>query len=127
MENFTMVYSLYCLKDLIPSEHYTMWAAFVNACQLLCQRHISERDLDSSHALLKMYCSKFSDNMGPLHCTPNMHMHLHLKDCVKDFGPVYSFWCFSFERFDGILGNYHTNNHAISIQVMRKLVISMQL
>ena len=37
-----------------------------------------------------------------------------------DFGPVYSFWCYSFERYNGILGGYQTNNRSISVQVMRK-------
>ena len=39
-----------------------------------------------------------------------MHLHLHLKECMLDYGPVYSFWCFSFERFNGILGKFN-NNH----------------
>lgn len=39
---------------------------------------------------------------------------------MEDFGPVYAFWLFSFERLNGTLGNYHTNNHDISLQLMRK-------
>jgi len=31
-------------------------------------------------------------------------MSLHLSQCCIDFGPLYSFWCFSFERMNGILG-----------------------
>ena len=117
---FTLVYLLYCLKGIIPDNHYAMWSVYVNACHLLCQRSITTKDVETSHNLLKIFCSAFAKNMGPLSCTPNMHMHMHLKDCIKDFGPVYSFWCFAFERFNGILGKYQTNNHAISIQVMRK-------
>ena len=48
-----------------------------------------------------------------------MHLHAHLADCIRDFGPVYSFWLFSFERLNGILGSYHTNCHDISLQLMR--------
>ena len=49
-----------------------------------------------------------------------MHLHLHLKDSIKDYGPVYSFWCFAFERFNGVLGSYHTNNIRIEPQIMRR-------
>ena len=49
-------------------------------------------------------------------------MHLHLKDCILDYGPCYSFWCFSFERYNGILGQYHTNNRNIGSQIMRKFI-----
>src|SRR5438874_219093 len=37
--------------------------------------------------------------------TPNLHLSLHLQECSHDFGPLYTFWCFSFERMNGILGN----------------------
>ena len=40
---------------------------------------------------------------------PNMHLHGHLKGCVLDYGPVYNFWCFSFERFNGILSSFKNN------------------
>ena len=36
--------------------------------------------------------------------------------CMKDFGPVYAFWLFSFERLNGVLGSFYTNCH---LQLMR--------
>ena len=42
-----------------------------------------------------------------------------LKDCILDFGPMYSFWLFAFERLNGVIGSYHTNCHDISLQLMR--------
>ena len=54
-------------------------------------------------------------------------MHLHLKNCLHDYGPVYSFWCFAFERYNGILGAYHTNNKQIEPQIMRKFLKEKQL
>ena len=56
-----------------------------------------------------------------------MHLHTHLLDCILDYGPVYSFWLFSFECFNGILGSYHTNQRAIEIQVMRKFLLDFTL
>jgi hypothetical protein len=35
---------------------------------------------------------------------PNLHLSLHLCECSYDYGPLYAFWCFSFERMNGILG-----------------------
>jgi len=51
-----------------------------------------------------------------------MHLHCHLKECIEDYGPIYSFWCFAFERYNGILGSTATNNRSIEIQLMRKLM-----
>ena len=54
--------------------------------------------------------------------TPNMHLHSHLINCVLDYGPVHNFWLFSFERFNGILGDFKTNQRAIETQLMRKFL-----
>ena len=51
-----------------------------------------------------------------------MHMHLHLKNCSKEFGPVYGFWCFSFEHYNGIPGSFCTNNHSISVQLIKTFI-----
>ena len=54
------------------------------------------------------------------HCvTINTHLHLHYAQCLKDYGPCYGYWLFSFERYNGILGKYHTNRKSIEIQLMR--------
>ncbi|OAD70083.1 hypothetical protein PHYBLDRAFT_71522 [Phycomyces blakesleeanus NRRL 1555(-)] len=39
-----------------------------------------------------------------------MHLHLHFKETVLNFGPVYGYRLFSFERYNGVLKNYTTNN-----------------
>ena len=80
---------------------------------------IAKRDVDLADQYLVMFCTKFQALYGPECCTPNMHLHLHLKNCVLDYGPVYSFWLFAFEHFDGILGAYSTNNKNIEVQIMR--------
>ena len=32
-----------------------------------------------------------------------MHMACHLKECLLDYGVMIAFWCFPFERMNGIL------------------------
>ena len=51
-----------------------------------------------------------------------MHLHSHLVNCVLDYGPVHNFWQFSFERFNGILGDFKTNQRAVEMQLMRKFL-----
>ena len=53
--------------------------------------------------------------------TPNMHMHCHFKDVLLDYGPVYSFWCFSYERYNGILETQPTNNE-VEVQLMQRFI-----
>ena len=64
---------------------------------------------------------------GSQFLTLNMHLHLHLPECFQDYGPCYSFWLFSFERYNGILGRYHTNHRSIEIQLMQKFMENMHM
>lgn len=64
---------------------------------------------------------------GKLAITPNMHLHLHLKECVENYGSIYGVWLFSFERSNGILGSYQTNSKTVEIQIMRKFMMSGSL
>ena len=43
-------------------------------------------------------------------------MHCHLRDCILDFGPLQGFWFFTYERFNGILGDLPNNNCSIEYQ-----------
>ena len=95
---------------------------FVKACWLLCQRKISVSELTDGDNLILEFCVVCTQLYGPTICTMNMHLHAHIKECIDDYGPIYSFWCFSFERLNGILGSYHTNCHNISVQLTRRFL-----
>ena len=73
------------------------------------------------------FCKQFVLLYGTDSCTPNLHMHLHLKECLLDYGPVHTFWLFSFERYNGLLGKFHTNNQMIEEQIMRKFLSEQQI
>ncbi len=36
-------------------------------------------------------------------------MDIIIKEVILDYGPIHEFWCYSFERFNGMLGNQPTN------------------
>ena len=85
---------------------------------------MTEAEVSTADLLLGAFCRRFEQLYDKDHCTPNMHMHLHLKKCILDHGPAHSFWCFSFEHYNRLLGSYHTNQ---GIQLMRKFIGSQML
>ena len=88
----------------------------------LCKRQLNTNDLKIADALLLRFCSRFQSLYGCEAVTPNIHLHAHLCDCVADYGPLSSFWLFSFERFNGILGDEPTNNRSVELQLMSRFV-----
>ena len=121
-KNWTMIYSTYALHGLLPSEHLNCWHTYVMACRLLAVPVLSHNDLKKADLLLLKFCTQFERLYGRKEVRINMHLHCHLKECIEDYGPVYSFWCFAFERYNGILGSTCFNNRSIEIQLMRKFI-----
>ena len=125
--NWIIVFSPVALKNILDPDHLRCWLLFVRACFVLCNRIITSQAIEEMHCYLVQFCKHFEELYGVSACTPNMHLHLHLKDCIKDYGPAHSFWCYGFERFNGILGRYHTNHQSIEVQIMRKFLSEAQV
>ena len=48
---------------------------------------VDEADWD----LNDFFCCGLQAYFGPEACTINIHMHLHLRQCLLDYGPIYGF------------------------------------
>ena len=72
---------------------------------------------------MMQFCRRTERLFGKHAITPNMHLHAHLLKCIVDYGPLYVFWCFAFERYNGILGSMPTNNKCIESQLMKKFLM----
>ena len=125
--NWTVIYSPVVLRGIVPNQHLQYWLLFVKSCILLSSRALLHSNIVQSHEYLKLFCINFQRVNGKESCTPNMHLHLHLSECLLDYGPVYGFWCYAFERFNGTLGRYPTNLKQIEVQLMKKCIIHQEV
>ena len=96
------------------------WYLFVKACYHLCRRSITYCDIDAADQLLMEFYTKFVTLCGKDNCNPNLHLHGHICECVRDYGPVYSFRLFSIQRCPWII----PYNRNISIQLIRQFLDS---
>ena len=126
-KNWILIYSVVAMKGMLPNDHMGCWLLYVNACKLLCKPVLKKEDIIAADRFFIQFCRKFEILYGKEQCTPNMHLHLHLKQCFLDFGPPHAFWCFAFERYNGILGSYHTNKRAVECQFMKKFLINQSM
>ena len=55
-KNWTCLFSLYALRDLIPREHFKCLETFVIACRILIEPYISESDIAKADILLVKFC-----------------------------------------------------------------------
>lgn len=109
-KNWTCIYSLYLLHDLLPR-----WL-FVQACILFCQPLTTNADIDKADRFLLEFCKSFEALYGSKYCTINLHLHCHIAECLRDYGPAHTTWCFGFERFNGMLGRMPNNKQTLQIE-----------
>jgi len=121
-KNWVIYYSLISMRGILTGDHLECWRHFVLACRILVCHQISHEKLQLADALLLRFCSRFERLYGTSSVMPNMHLHAHLRECILDFGPLHGFWCFAFERYNGILGEIPNNNRSIEIQVMDRFI-----
>ena len=125
-KNWTLIYSLVALRGILPHDDYNCWKLYVKACRLVCSKAISIDSVNQCDQNLIAFCTRFQQLYGTELCTPNMHLHCHIKECLLDYGPGCSFWLFVCERMNGFLGAVPNNHHSIEIQLMRKLCSTQQ-
>ena len=101
-----MIYATTITWDLLTEPDRHILANFVRACNLLVCRILDKETLNEAHQRLLNVAKLIEHHYGPEKITPNIHLSLHLCENCMDYGPLYSFWCFSFEHMNGILGRY---------------------
>ena len=118
-----------CWTDLFPAGDKHSVRCFLTCIQAFCHQNCSLMAVITNklRKLEKYRLSIYGETItsqfimyhreveryGREKVTPNMHLQTHLLECILDYGPVYSFWLFSFERYKGIIGQFKTNQRII--------------
>ena len=121
-KNWVLYYSLIALNNILPTDILECWRHFVLACRVLCSKQLTLEQVMLADALLLHYCQRTERIFGWKSITPNMHLHCHLRACITDYGPLHGFWCYAFERYNGILGSMPNNNRSIEIQLTSRFL-----
>ena len=101
---FFTIYATVSLWDHLSSVDRKILTYYVRICSILVNRILVVDQMDEAHQKLIEIVKLIEQHYGRDKITPNLHLLLHLCECSYDFGPLYAFWCFSFERMNGILG-----------------------
>lgn len=95
---WTNYYSLFCLYELISFDDLRCWHTlyWLQKCYQSNQYQMMMCPLEMASYFTFFDIALYSE----VSVTPNMPMHCHISDCIKDFGPLTSFWLFLFERYN---------------------------
>ena len=120
---FFSIYATTSLWKHLPAEYdRKILHHFVRICSIFASRILEIDAAEESHRRLIEIVKLVERYYGRDFITPNLHLSLHLSECTHDFGPLYAFWCFSFERMNGILGNLPNSHKKIEPEIMRRMM-----
>ncbi|KAF9455543.1 hypothetical protein BDZ94DRAFT_1179759, partial [Collybia nuda] len=77
--------------------------------RILASRTITMAQAHLGQNFLLQYCQRCLDLK--IHLIINHHLSMHYIGMIKRFGPVYGWWLFAFERFNGMLEKVNVNGH----------------
>ena len=91
VKNWTLVFSIVALKDILPERHLDCCRSFVIACIYLCDKVTLKSDIEIIDHLLLKFCRRFEQLYGTDKVTPSIHLQAHLADCIREFCPNFNF------------------------------------
>ena len=121
-KNFALIYAKPCLWDLLPPESYESICMLCDIVKIIVQPSLTNADISRLDYLFKSHHQSFENNYDRFQVSVNHHMALHIPDMIKDFGPSHSFWCFSFERMNGVLSGLPNSNRYVELELFTKFL-----
>lgn len=95
-----------CLEGLLPVKYIGNFRILSSSIYILLQSTISNDELEEVEKTLKRFVINYQKHYGEVSMTMNVHQILHLVDCVRNFGPLWSFSMFPFEAYNGLLKSF---------------------
>ena len=126
-KSWILTYSLYALQGILEEKHMNVWHTFVLACRRLVQPTVTKADIEVGYQLLVKFVKQVQAVYGPDVVTPNMHMSMHIRNDMLNYGSLYATWLFAFERCNFVMGCTKTNKKNIEVQLMRSVEKYKQL
>jgi hypothetical protein len=87
----------------------------------LVARFVTEDDLQEAQERLRDMSINIERTYGPEFITSNIHLSMHIPECIRDYGSVYSFWLFPYERLNGYIGKPHISGTQI---IINKIIVA---
>lgn len=119
-----LLYLFPVLQGILQKEYFNHLLLLSSAIYILSQEKISKEELKIADEKLKKFVFDYEVLYGKSNMTMNVHCLVHLVECVKNLGPLWSHSMFAFESFNGTLAKYGKSPNNIVNQVVERVVLS---
>ena len=120
--HYGITYARVCLRDLLNPSIYDCYKTLIEACEVLLAYSLSEQDIQLLEERLIRHHQTFKEEYGEFQVKAKHHMALHIPQAIRDYGPVCNFWCFAYERLNGVMGQYVHSTTSPEVQIYKKFI-----
>ena len=96
-KTFIIIFATPITWDFLDEVDKKILAYFVRVCKILTSRELLKSELSEAFSKLVNMNKLIEQKYGQEKISPNLHLCLHICECALDYGPLSSFWYFSFE------------------------------
>ena len=126
-KNYAWYYARPCLLDLLPVKAYQSIKLLCEIIEIVVKNVLTPTDIARLEQLLHDHHQLFSSVYGKWKVSINYHMVLHITDMFRDYGPAPVFWCFAFERLNGLIVDAPSNNRSVEVQLTEAFLFSKEM
>lgn len=112
-------YSMPILFGVMQTCYFNHYMFLVTAVSILNSDSVDKNIIDTAKFFLHKFVKDFEIKYGLEFCTINIHQLLHVAECVKNIGPLWSFTCYPYENLNGLLLQLIHGTTHIDSQVTR--------
>lgn len=109
-KNYVTIYARVCMLNLIPKRAFKCLVLLSEIVTTVSRPVLTADDVTTLRSLMHEHHRLFNSIYGKWAVTVNFHMCLHIPEIILDFGPPHNFWCFSYERMNGMLVGMPNSN-----------------
>ncbi|EIW77575.1 hypothetical protein CONPUDRAFT_61384, partial [Coniophora puteana RWD-64-598 SS2] len=88
---------------------YSNFMDLVSAVKIAMMRNMTASRIDKYNFYMKRYLQGLLSLYKGVTLSPTHHLVLHFGEQLANFGPVHSWRCFPFERYNGLIQKISTN------------------
>lgn len=122
--NWLLLYSSVCLKKHLPNEYYIHHQLLVTNVTALLSRSLTDDIIQHCEFQLNLFVEQFQILYGIDEMKYNVHLLIHLCECVRNYGPLWTFSLFNFEDMNGVLKKYVKGPKQPIIQIATRCVLT---
>ena len=102
-KNFALIYARPCLSGLLSTNAYKSVCLLCEIVELITKPIYYTEDITTLYRKLNDHHKMYASVYGKWEVSVNYHFALHIPDPISDYGPPQVYWCFAYERMNGIL------------------------